>query len=120
MGDLSGKLWGTTSKIFSKNNVEVHRITGIKGGASSDHKHTYKSSMFFVEAGSIAVLIEKSDYPLIDKTILHPGQSTTIKPGEYHSFEILEDNTICYEFYWVELDSNDIQRRNCGSIKKPS
>lgn len=114
----SGKIWGETSNIFSKNNVEVYRIQGKKGGKSSNHKHTFKLSSFFVEKGSIAVFIEKNDYNLTDKTILNSGESTVIKPNEYHWFEILEDDTVCYEFYWVELDSSDIQRKNCGSIIK--
>jgi quercetin dioxygenase-like cupin family protein len=114
--DISGKIWGSTSRIFSKNNVEVYRIFGKKGGKSSAHKHVYKMSSFFVEQGSIVIETEKNDYNLVDRTTLKAGQSTTIKPGEFHSFEILEDETICYEFYWVELNSDDIIRKNCGSI----
>ena len=116
--DKSGKIWGETSKVFSKNNVEVYRIHGKKGGKSSNHKHTFKLSMFLVEKGSILIETEKNDYALVDKTILKAGESTIILPNEYHLFEILEDNTICYEFYWVELDSSDIQRKDCGSIQK--
>lgn len=114
--DVSGKVWGSTSKLFSKNNVEVYRIVGRKGGKSSMHKHIFKMSLFFVEKGAISIETEKNDYQLTDKTILTDGQSTAIMPGEYHLFEILEDDTVCYEFYWVELDSNDIQRKDCGSI----
>lgn len=114
--DVSGKVWGQTSKIFSKNNVEVYRIEGKRGGTSSMHRHTSKISQFFVEEGSIAVLIEKNDYDLTDRTVLSKGQSTIVKPNEYHKFEILEDNTVCYEFYWVELDGDDIERRDCGLL----
>ena len=114
---VEGKIWGTTSKIFSKNNVEVYRIVGKKGGKSSSHKHTFKLSSFFVEKGSIAIETEKNDYDLTDRTTLKTGESTMIKPNEYHLFEILEEGTVCYEFYWVELDSADIERKDCGSIK---
>lgn len=115
--DISGKVWGSTSKIFSKNNVEVCRITGKKYGASSTHTHTSKMSLFFVERGAIKVIVEKNDYDLTDETILQAGESTIVKPNEYHSFEILKDDTIVYEFYWVELDPDDIDRRDCGSIQ---
>ena len=110
-----GKIWGCTSAIFSKNNVEIHRIKGVKGGRSSTHKHTAKFSMFWVEAGSVKISIEKNEYKLIDSTTLKQAESTIIKPGEYHYFEILENNTICYEIYWVEIDPDDISRRDCGS-----
>lgn len=116
--DRNGKIWGCTSKLFSKNNVEVHRIEGSRGGRSSMHMHTTKWSMFFVERGKIAVEVEKTDYDLTDRTILGAGQSTILKPGEYHRFEVLQPGTVCYEIYWVELDPNDIVRRDVGSRKR--
>ena len=114
--DINGKIWGYTSKLFAKNNVEIHRIFGIKGGKSSMHRHTAKYSMFFVEKGSLLITIEKNDYQLVDKTVLVAGQTIVIKPNEYHSFQVLENDTVAYEFYWTELDSNDIERKDCGSI----
>lgn len=115
--DVHGKVWGITGKIFAENNVEVHRIVGNAGGTSSMHVHTHKASMFYVERGCIKVVIEKNDYDLVDETILTAGQSTTIRPGEYHRFEIMEE-CVCYEIYWVKLDPDDIKRRDCGSIKR--
>jgi quercetin dioxygenase-like cupin family protein len=118
IGTISGKCWGTTSTIFSKNNVEVARIVGKAGGKSSTHKHKSKISQFYVERGSIAIVTEKLDYNLADRTVLLAGQSTIIKPEEYHYFEILEDDTVCYEFYWVQIDQEDITRRDCGSYHR--
>lgn len=114
--EIHGKIWGTTSRIFLRNNVEICRITGIKGGESSTHKHRGKHSMFYVEKGSLAIYVTKN-YGLIDKTILNSGQTTTLLPGEFHKFEVLEDDTICYEIYWVELDPEDIERQDCGKMK---
>jgi len=114
--DISGKIWGETSKLFSKNNVEVFRITGKESGKSSLHKHNAKWSMFFVESGLLKVVREKNDYELIDETILKPHQSTIIPPGEFHQFIVISDNTVAFEFYWTEIDQNDIDRKNCGSI----
>ena len=116
VGTISSKVWGTTSTIFSKNNVEIARIVGKIGGRSSTHKHKSKMSQFYVERGSIAIVIEKLDYDLTDRTVLTANQSTIIKPEEYHYFEILEDDTVCYEFYWVQIDPEDIIRRDCGSL----
>ena len=113
--NISGKIWGQTSLLFSANNVEINRIEGKKGGISSVHKHTFKYSMFFIESGIVKITIKKNDYNLIDETILKNGQNTIIKPEEWHNFEIIED-AIFYEIYWVTLDPNDITRSNCGSI----
>lgn len=52
----------------------------------------------------------------MDETILTIGDSIVIKPNEYHSFEILTMGAIAYEIYWTELDPNDIERKNCGTI----
>jgi quercetin dioxygenase-like cupin family protein len=114
--DKSGKIWGFTSKIFAKNNVEVHRIVGYSGGKSSIHRHTAKWSMFFVELGEIKLCIEKNDYSLTDATILKEGESIIIKPNEYHWFEIVKQGSIAYEIYWTELNPDDIERKNCGTI----
>ncbi len=114
--DISGKVWGTTSKLFAKNNVEICRIQGKATGRSSTHKHTFKWSKFFVERGRLRVVVEKNDYKLTDETILAQFQSMVIAPGEYHRFEILDPDTVAYEIYWVELDAADIIRRDCGSI----
>ncbi len=111
-----GKVWGETSMLFAKNNVEVHRIVGKAGGKSSVHRHTSKWSMFYVERGCVQIHIEKNDYPLTDVTYLGPGDSTVIKPNEYHWFEIATEDAVAYEIYWTELDPNDIERKDCGSI----
>jgi len=111
----TGKKWGTTELIFEKNNTEVHRIVGKLNGKSSMHKHESKWSMFYVEKGKVKISVEKNDYNLTDITILETGESTVLKPNEFHMFEILEDQTVCYEIYWTQLDPNDIVRKTCGS-----
>ena len=111
--DISGKVWGITSKIFDKNNVEIHRIVGKAARYCSKHKHDHKFNMFFVEKGEVNIRIWKNDYDLVDTTILKESQSCIVPPGEYHQFEITKDS-IAYEIYWVELDTKDIVRENVG------
>lgn len=116
--DIQGKVWGVTTPLFCKNNVEIHRIEGKKGGFSSWHKHNAKYNRFWVESGSIKVSIQK-DYgsgTLEDETILFAGHQTTVAPGDFHKFEVLED-CVVYEIYWVELDPGDIDRLTVGGIK---
>ena len=121
MSEKQGKVWGETSCLFSKNNVEIHRILANKGkGAKcSNHQHKNKFNMFFVEEGTLLVRVWKNDYELVDETILNPGDSVTVKPGEFHQFENRSDSVIAYEIYWTELDPNDIERKDCGTAPEP-
>lgn len=107
----SGKKWGFTSQLFNKNNVEIHRIVGDIGGTTSMHMHDAKYSMLFVESGQLKIYVEKNDYNLTDITILNPGESTILNPKEFHKFEVMADQTVCYEIYWVQINENDIIRR---------
>lgn len=117
MPEVQGKIWGTTSLIFHRNNVEIHRITGIKDGYSSIHRHLFKANQFVVESGSIAIHAWKP-YGLVDKTILSAGDTCTVQAGEWHKFVVLEPNTVVYEIYWTELNQHDIERKDHGGIKK--
>lgn len=109
-----GKVWGYTIPIFKKNNVEMTRISVDKNTWCSKHKHDHKFNMFFVERGRLQIDIWKNDYDLIDTTILEPLQSCIVPPGENHLFKCLDEDTVAYEIYWVELDDRDIVRENVG------
>jgi len=110
----SGKIWGSTQELFHKNNVEIHRIEIQKNTRCSKHKHEHKYNIFFVESGKILVKEWKNDYNLVDETILTTGEMCSIKPGNFHEFHGLEDS-IVYEIYYVELNTQDIIRENIGS-----
>lgn len=118
---VQGKVWGKTSPIFFKNNVEMHRIEGKKGGHCSKHRHHTKYNMFFIESGKLQVEIHK-DYGsevLKDITVLGPGEATTVAPGDWHRFRVLED-CVAFEIYWVELEAADIDREDVGGFEKPT
>ncbi len=108
-----GKVWGNTELLALHNNVEIHRIEIKKGGYCSKHKHNFKVNMFYVESGSIDVVVWKNDYDLVDRTTLKKGQKTIIPAGEYHRFECNEPSVV-YEIYWVELPEKDIEREDHG------
>jgi len=116
MTDKQGKVWGETSCIFFKNNVEIHRLKTNADSQCSKHKHDHKFNMFLVESGKLTVRVWKNDYDLVDDTYLSAGESMTVKPGEYHQF-IAEEPAVVYEIYWTELDQNDIDRESCGSTR---
>lgn len=111
---ISGKIWGSTTQLFQKNNVEIHRIKIKQNTRCSKHKHEHKYNMFFVESGKILIKEWRKDYDLIDETILSSGEMCGIIPGNYHEFHGLEDS-IVYEIYYVELLNEDIVRENTGS-----
>ena len=114
---VQGKIWGHTSPLFNKNNVEIHRIECKKGGYCSKHKHDHKYNMFFVEEGKVEIDVWKKDYDLVDKTILEKHEICIVDPGEFHLFKVVEDSVV-FEIYWVEIDKSDIQRENVGGAKE--
>ena len=112
----SGKIWGVTELIHANSVLEFHRIEIKKGGVCSKHSHVHKWNGFFVESGKLLIRVWKSDYNLVDETILGPGDFTQVQPGEYHQFEALEDS-IAFELYWAEFSHNDIERETIGFDK---
>lgn len=117
MANRAGKVWGLTELIHSNGVLEFHRIEAKKGGFCSKHLHEHKWNGFFVESGKLSIKVWKNDYDLIDETILEAGDFTQVKPGEFHSFEALEDS-IAFELYWAEFNHNDIIRESVGGDKK--
>lgn len=113
--NIQGKIWGSTSELFNRNNVEIHRIEAKKNGFCSIHKHNHKHNMFFVESGILMIEVWKNDYDLIDTTILKANEYTIVNPGEFHRFTAKTD-VIAYEIYWTTLESNDIIRKNSGGV----
>lgn len=113
---VNNKVWGKQMKVFDTPNFEVWRIEIKKGGFCSRHIHRHKFNMFFVENGKLKILVHKRDSNLVDETILYAGDQTIVEPSQEHMFLALED-TIAFEFYWVEL-GEDIVRRVPGGMMK--
>ena len=110
-----GKVWGDTSPLFNKSNVEVHLIHAKKGGFCSKHFHKTKFNQFTVIYGSLKITVWKkyATEILQDVSIIRSGETCVVSPGDYHRFEALE-NTQALEIYWVELSENDIVREDHG------
>jgi len=112
IGASQGKVWGTTQCLFAQNNVEVHLIEIKEGGYCSKHTHIHKANLFQIISGLLKIEIWMP-YGLVDTTIIKDGQYCVVPPGHSHRFEALAD-TKALEIYWVELDSNDIERETVG------
>lgn len=114
---IQGKVWGTSTPLFCKNNTELHYVEIKKGGYCSKHFHKNKFNRFFVMKGALKVIIWKNygHETLEDVSIIKEGQECTVNPGDFHKFIALED-TVALEIYWVELKENDITRDDHGGM----
>lgn len=114
---IQGKVWGHTTPLFNKNNVELHIAEIKKGGFCSKHLHKFKYNRFVVIKGKLKITIFKQygSSILEDVSILESEQECTVPPGEFHKFEALEDTT-CLEIYWVDLLESDIVREDHGGM----
>lgn len=116
MGTLIGKVWGSTELLLKTPFVEVHRLDIRANARCSLHLHRTKCNGFFVQSGRLTIEVQKSDYDLTDLTELRPGDFTTVKPGEYHRFITGREPVKAIEIYYPETLSEDIVRKDCGSV----
>lgn len=109
---MQGKCWGDTTTVFDNSQVCINLININAKGYCSIHKHEHKFNAFHVIKGLLEIRVAKNDYRLTDSTTLRDGQSTTVKPGEYHQF-LARTEVQALEIYWTEL-GEDISRKSCG------
>ena len=65
MGNIQGKVWGSTGPLFFKNNVEIHRIEVVKGGFCSKHKHEHNTLLAICKkCGSTEELFKEMFEPI--------------------------------------------------------
>lgn len=114
IGSKTGKVWGWTMPLHQSQAAELQVLSIKAGSRCSMHRHACKKNLFYVFSGRLKVIVEKDG--LVDEVVLGPGEKTTVMPGLWHRFEAIEDTEIL-EYYWVELDAGDIQRRDSGSAK---
>ncbi len=115
MGNVAGKVWGTTQQVWMGSSVEVHVIKIKRGGRCSLHTHGRKHNLFHVISGVLVVESHKADYDLVDETQLLAGDTHVVPPGELHRFTAHSD-VLALEVYWVELSPDDIDRQDVGCV----
>lgn len=111
VGTVQGKVWGWTQRVFRNETVQVDRAFVRRGMRCSLHLHRHRSNTFFVESGRLLVRVHKDG--LVDEVTLSPGQQTTVRPGDKHEMEALDDAHVL-EVYSVALGGEDIVRDNQG------
>lgn len=113
---IQGKVWGTTEPLLVTPLLEIHRLAIQPQRRCSLHVHKYKFNAFLVLKGTLTIEVKKNDYPLVDKTVIGPGDLTTVKPGEYHRFVTGTEPVEAIEIYYPECLSEDIVREDFGGI----
>lgn len=124
----TSKIWGTSIEIVTNPFVEMHHIYIKPSSYCSEHMHRFKTNAFYCLHGSVVVEVWKEN-GLMDKTILGPGDSTSVPPGEKHQFSTLKladikiidpsfndnDQVEVIELYYPEsINKEDIQRSSQG------
>lgn len=110
----TGKTWGDTTLILNTPLVSVHRLDILPNYTCSMHKHNFKWNAFLIWEGKLIIEVRKNDYALTDRTVLLPGELTSVKPGEFHRFITESEGCKGIEFYYLEPLSDDIIRESCG------
>ena len=110
----AGKVWGETQLLLATPLIEVHALRIEPNKRCSMHKHEFKWNGFYVTRGTLLIEVEKSGYALTDTTVLGPGDLMTVRPGEFHRFRTMDEGCEAIEFYYPELLSEDICRKDVG------
>lgn len=115
-----GKVWGWTEEILATPFVAIHRLHVEPHARCSLHRHARRWNAFLIIAGHLTVEVEQETYPLVDVTILAPGEATLVPPGLFHRFLTAAESVECWELYFPpDLQAADIERRDFGWAKWP-
>lgn len=113
----AGKIWGETIEIVRNSSLELHRIEVHPETHCSKHCHAYKWNGFYVEKGRLGIRVWKNDYDLVDETILEEGDYTEVKPGDFHQFFAVGNETaVVFEVYFANFQHDDIVRESVGGF----
>lgn len=109
-----GKVWGATECVVSNPSLHMELLTIKPWHECSLHVHRHKRNAFQVIKGRLFIDVVKNDYPLTDTTELGPGEATEVKAGEHHKFRTGPQGCVCWEIYYPEPMSDDIERKGHG------
>lgn len=96
------KPWGKEEVIEINDKYMVKKLTMLAGKKCSLQYHNYKKETIYVLEGRLRIYTGTSENNLISK-IYNPGESITLKPGEIHRMEGV-DNSIYLEASTPEMD----------------
>lgn len=108
------KAWGSDRCIKSNGCLAFHRIEVNAGGFCSEHLHAARWNGFYVESGTLEVLL--IDDQVTIKETLQKGDWLEVEPGQVHQFRCIED-AVVFEVYWPDMGAEDIERFSVGGAK---
>tara|TARA_Y100000592_G_C5455428_1_gene311128 strand:- start:333 stop:761 length:429 start_codon:yes stop_codon:yes gene_type:complete len=105
--------------VPAKNFIQCAVLNFNKGKTFRPHKHIRKSRTYpekiaqeswVVIKGSVKCIFYDIDDSILLETTLHPGDASfTLEGG--HTYEILEDNTIVYEYKTGPYEGQEFDKR---------
>ena len=78
------------------------------------HSHKHQFNQFFVIDGKLEIKTDIGPDNQRNYTTITSGQSFTVPPGVVHEFRTKDKFTIVEEIAYVQIDSNDIDRKLLG------
>lgn len=113
MGDVTGKVWGTTQKLVDGGDTQLHRIVFEAGGVCSEHIHERRHNAFYVLSGEMIVREWRGDRVTEHHLRTHDG--LVVAPGVKHQFEGVKSG-VALELYWGGPEE-DIVRFTQGFVR---
>lgn len=115
--DPTIKPWGTSERLALSHDLQIERIRGKAGCASSLHLHLTRHNLFFVLDGCLQV--ERFGYAPLN---LFRGQSLLVPACVIHRMIFIEDSEALEVYYTDGADVNpeDIKRVAPGWVCLPS
>ncbi len=108
---VTHKPWGTSERILLTHDLQIERINGNAGCASSLHLHASRHNLFFVLDGCLRV----DRWGFAPKTLCR-GESLLVPAGLIHRMIFVEDSTALEVYYTdgADVDPEDIKRLAAG------
>tara|TARA_B100000989_G_scaffold298883_1_gene290715 strand:+ start:3087 stop:3431 length:345 start_codon:yes stop_codon:yes gene_type:complete len=96
------KPWGKEEVIEINDKYMVKKLTMFAGKKCSLQYHNYKKETIYILEGRLRIYTGASETTLVSK-IYNPGESITLKPGQIHRMEGVDDS-IYLEASTPEMD----------------
>lgn len=116
------KPWGTSTPLYLTSEMEVVKISILKTGHCSRHRHLNKDNTFIVLRGELLVIEEPGSLAAVQHPLDPCSKPLTIPRGVLHKFWALTDVEAIEIYRAAEgttIDPDDIIRYSEGGLLAP-